>query len=84
MIIRFCSFLLLLVFCAPFSADARPQRPAKQLFGYVLEGAKMKPRPIGFYTKGCMAGGKQLAKTGPAWQAMRLSRNRNWGTADTG
>ena len=79
MIIRFCSFLLLLVFLAPFSADARPQRPAKQLFGYVLEAAKMKPRPIGFYTKGCMAGGMQLPKTGTAWQAMRLSRNRNWG-----
>ncbi|NNJ66801.1 MAG: penicillin-insensitive murein endopeptidase, partial [Boseongicola sp.] len=29
--------------------------------------------------KGCLAGGVQLAETGPTWQAMRLSRNRNWG-----
>ena len=54
-------------------------RPARELFGYTLKAAPMKPRPIGFYTRGCLAGGEQLPKTGEAWQAMRLSRNRNWG-----
>ena len=39
----------------------------------------MKARAIGFYAKGCMAGGKALPVDGPAWQVMRLSRNRNWG-----
>ncbi|MCF6198736.1 MAG: penicillin-insensitive murein endopeptidase [Hyphomicrobiaceae bacterium] len=79
MFLRYYTFFLLAFLFVPSLADARPQRPAKQLFGYVLEAAKMKPRSIGFYTKGCMAGGVQLPKTGPAWQAMRLSRNRNWG-----
>ena len=53
--------------------------PAKRLFGFVLEGAPLKARAIGYYTRGCLAGGKALPVNGPAWQAMRLSRNRNWG-----
>ena len=32
----------------------------------------------GGYASGCIAGAVPLAETGPAWQAMRLSRNRNW------
>ncbi len=79
MLFRFFTVALLSVLVLPFSADARAQKPAKQLFGHADGPAKMKPRPIGSYAKGCLAGGKQLAKTGPAWQAMRLSRNRNWG-----
>ena len=53
--------------------------PAKKLFGFVVKNADMKARTIGFYTRGCLAGGIALAVDGPAWQAMRLSRNRNWG-----
>ena len=34
---------------------------------------------IGFYAGGCLAGGMALPIDGPAWQVMRLSRNRNWG-----
>ena len=54
--------------------------PAKKVFG----GQKgpttsLKARAIGSYAKGCMAGGKALEVDGPAWQVMRLSRNRNWG-----
>ncbi len=33
----------------------------------------------GRYARGCLAGAMQLPETGPGWQAMRLSRNRNWG-----
>ncbi|MCP4933918.1 MAG: penicillin-insensitive murein endopeptidase [bacterium] len=76
---RFLAVAFLAVLFLPAGAEARSPKAAKQLFGHVNGPAKMKPRPIGFYTKGCLAGGKQLAKTGPAWQAMRLSRNRNWG-----
>ena len=79
MFIRFFIGAFLSILILPSNADARQQRPAKHLFGHADGAAKMKPRPIGFYTKGCLAGGEQLAKTGPAWQAMRLSRNRNWG-----
>ncbi len=53
--------------------------PAKELFGAVKEPAKLATRSIGFYAKGCLAGGQPLPVNGPAWQAMRLSRNRNWG-----
>ncbi|MCP5084123.1 MAG: penicillin-insensitive murein endopeptidase [Alphaproteobacteria bacterium] len=52
---------------------------AKKLFGAKKDAAKLKPHSYGFYTKGCLAGAEQLEPTGPAWQAMRLSRNRNWG-----
>jgi penicillin-insensitive murein endopeptidase len=34
---------------------------------------------IGSYARGCATGLVQLPETGPTWQAMRLSRNRNWG-----
>src|SRR5262245_41299516 len=53
--------------------------PAKELFGAVKEPAPMPARSIGFYAKGCLAGASALPIDGPAWQAMRLSRNRNWG-----
>jgi penicillin-insensitive murein endopeptidase len=53
--------------------------PAKQLFGHKRDAAPLPPQAIGFYSRGCLAGGEQLEIDGPAWQAMRLSRNRNWG-----
>ena len=52
---------------------------AKQLFGNKPTPADLPAAPWGFYSKGCLAGGVQLPETGPTWQAMRLSRNRNWG-----
>lgn len=53
--------------------------PAKELFGAESRPADLAPRAIGFYSKGCLAGAKELPADGPTWQAMRLSRNRNWG-----
>jgi penicillin-insensitive murein endopeptidase len=53
--------------------------PAKQFFAAVKAPAPMAARSIGFYAKGCLAGAKPLPIDGVAWQAMRLSRNRNWG-----
>jgi len=58
--------------------------PAKELFGAATAPAPLAPRSIGFYSKGCLAGGTALPVTGPGrdgplWQAMRPSRNRNWG-----
>lgn len=60
------------------SAEER-QQPAKHVFGFILDPVPMEARAIGSYARGCLAGGKQLPVNGPAWQAMRLSRNRNWG-----
>ena len=53
--------------------------PAKQLFGKAKSAAALPARAIGFYSRGCLAGARRLAIDGPSWQAMRLSRNRNWG-----
>ncbi|EPX83020.1 penicillin-insensitive murein endopeptidase [Salipiger mucosus] len=53
-------------------------RSAKQLFGAHDNGSPQSSAPYGSYAKGCLAGAEQLPETGPTWQAMRLSRNRNW------
>ncbi|MEQ9692644.1 penicillin-insensitive murein endopeptidase [Shimia sp. SDUM112013] len=56
---------------------------ARQLFGATKQGSAQKAEPFGGYSKGCVAGAVQLPETGPTWQAMRLSRNRNWGYPET-
>ncbi len=81
----FAASVLSLLLAAPAGAadkTAPDTVPAKQLFGKVKASANLKPRAIGFYSKGCLAGAKALPVDGPAWQAMRLSRNRNWGHPD--
>ncbi len=60
-------------------APATAQPMAKELFGAQRAGSGHQSAPFGTYNKGCLAGAAQLAETGPTWQAMRLSRNRNWG-----
>ncbi|MBN8920812.1 MAG: penicillin-insensitive murein endopeptidase [Rhizobiales bacterium] len=64
------------------AAVPRPDAPAKQLFGAKKLPAKMPAHAVGFYAKGCLAGGVALPTTGPTWQVMRLTRNRNWGHPD--
>ncbi len=69
----------------PLPALANPNDPhlaAKELFGRKLKPASLPAKPIGFYAKGCIAGAAPLPIIGPAWQVMRLSRNRNWGHPD--
>jgi penicillin-insensitive murein endopeptidase len=63
-------------------SPAQAQTPAKELFGAATLGSAQKSKAYGSYAKGCLAGAMQLPETGPAWQAMRLSRNRNWGHPD--
>jgi len=63
-------------------ADKRHPPAAKLLFGAVKSAAPLAARSIGFYSRGCLSGAKALPIDGPAWQAMRLSRNRNWGHPD--
>ena len=72
-----CALILALVLSLPLAAEA--QQLAKQQFGAKQEGSSQRAAPYGGYAKGCLAGGVQLPETGPTWQAMRLSRNRNWG-----
>ena len=63
----------------PLADPDSPATPAKELFGRARKAAPMEPDSIGFYSKGCLAGGEALPIDGPAWRVMRLSRNRNWG-----
>ena len=52
---------------------------ARKLFGTKAAGSRQRAEVFGSYARGCLAGGQELAENGPTWQAMRLSRNRNWG-----
>src|SRR5262245_31078030 len=63
----------------PLANPDDPKNPAKELFARKLKPADLQARAIGFYTKGCLAGGVALPINGRTWQVMRLSRNRNWG-----
>lgn len=58
-------------------------RVAKTVFGHIPVPSAQTPEAIGGYAKGCQAGATQLEETGPTWQAMRLSRNRNWAQPTT-
>ncbi len=69
--------LLLIFLLLPSLSFA--QQAAKELFGRKNTASHHQPEAIGTYAKGCVAGAVQLPETGPTWQAMRLSRNRNWG-----
>ncbi|XDA98512.1 penicillin-insensitive murein endopeptidase [Sulfitobacter sp. LCG007] len=65
------------------ASSALANVPAKKLFSAKTTGSEQPPAPYGSYSKGCVAGSMQLAETGPTWQAMRLSRNRNWAHPET-
>ena len=64
------------------SLPAAAEQPAKQIFGAAKLPAALPASPVGFYSKGCLAGGIAIPADGPTWQAMRLSRNRRWGHPD--
>lgn len=77
MLIR-AAFLSLLL-----AAPVQAQSLANQLFGAKDLPSNQDAMPIGSYAKGCGAGLAELPETGPTWQAMRLSRNRNFGQPTT-
>ena len=60
-----------------------PDVKANRLFAAKSQPSRQSPAAIGSYAKGCLAGGEALPESGPTWQAMRLSRNRNWGHPET-
>ena len=69
------ALLLSLLLAAPAQAETL----ANKLFGAMKVPSAEDSMPIGSYAKGCAAGLIVLPETGPTWQAMRLSRNRNYG-----
>jgi penicillin-insensitive murein DD-endopeptidase len=54
-------------------------KPANVLFSEKKLPSLGGAMAIGYYPRGCLQGGIELPITGPAWQVMRVSRNRNWG-----
>ncbi|MCC5992238.1 MAG: penicillin-insensitive murein endopeptidase [Rhodobacteraceae bacterium] len=73
---------LIALILAALPVAAQPQSLANQLFGARQMPSLQEPQAIGSYANGCAAGLVRLPETGPSWQAMRLSRNRNWGHPD--
>jgi len=61
------------------AAHMKESLPAKLLFAAKQLPTIGKAMAIGYYPRGCLAGGVALPTTGPTWQVMRVSRNRNWG-----
>jgi len=72
-------FAGMFVLAAMLAHPACGETLANRLFGAKPVASAQKPAAIGSYARGCGAGMVQLPETGPTWQAMRLSRNRNWG-----
>lgn len=58
---------------------ANAESLANRLFGAKDTPSNQSAMPIGSYARGCAAGLVELPETGPSWQAMRLSRGRNFG-----
>jgi penicillin-insensitive murein endopeptidase len=72
-------FLTVAALAMGLAAPAMSEPLAKDVFGQFRSASQGPAVSIGFYSKGCGQGFVQLPETGPSWQAMRLSRNRNWG-----
>ena len=64
---------------AVMAIPAAAEPLAKDVFGAYRTSNGGPAAAIGGYSRGCASGNVQLPETGPTWQAMRLSRNRNWG-----
>lgn len=70
-------FLLMILLAAPLPAGA--EALANKLFGALSAPSQQDIMPVGSYARGCAAGSVELPESGPTWQAMRLSRGRNFG-----
>lgn len=69
--------VLCLALLVPLPVQA--EKLANKLFGAAENPSAQDAMPIGSYARGCAAGLVELPETGPTWQAMRLSRHRNFG-----
>ena len=76
------ALVLPMVACLALAVPSTAAPLATKLFGRVQVASQQPPEPIGGYSRGCGAGMVELPESGPTWQAMRLSRNRNWGQPD--
>jgi penicillin-insensitive murein endopeptidase len=63
----------------PLANPNSPAVPARELFARKTTPLPGPARSIGSYANGCLEGAVALPITGPAWQVMRVSRDRYWG-----
>jgi penicillin-insensitive murein DD-endopeptidase len=63
----------------PEQENQQNSKAAADLFSEKKLPSFGRPMAVGYYPRGCLQGGIELPTTGPTWQVMRLSRNRNWG-----
>jgi penicillin-insensitive murein DD-endopeptidase len=75
MIRHLLASLLALALAGPAAAQTAPQ-----LFAARGTPSPHPPYSIGQPSRGCLSGAVSLPESGPTWQAMRLSRNHNWGS----
>ena len=63
----------------PDLEKGQSSKPANVLFSEKKLPSLGEAMAIGYYPRGCLQGGVELPTTGPTWQVVRVSRNRNWG-----
>lgn len=78
MIPRLLAILVAVAVASPASAQT-----AGPLFAGKGTPSPHPAHSIGQPARGCLAGAVALPESGPTWQAMRLSRNHNWGNPVT-
>ena len=63
--------------------DPQKRDFAKNIFGKLKKPTKKNSSSIGSYAKGCLHGAQALPFSGPTWQVLHPSRERNWGHPET-
>ncbi|UVK39612.1 penicillin-insensitive murein endopeptidase [Mesorhizobium sp. AR10] len=71
--------LAVLALTGLMAQPAAAEERAKVLFGAKKLPALAAAQSIGFYSRGCFAGGVAIPMDGRNWEVMRPSRNRRWG-----
>lgn len=74
---------LLILLAMALALPAMAEETAATLFAAQDFPSRQDAMAIGTYARGCAAGLVELPETGPTWQAMRLSRHRNFGQPTT-
>ena len=77
--VRVAAAVLLAGLVVALGAGPAGAQPASSAFGAADAPTAGRAVSHGGYARGCLSGAQPLPETGPGWQAMRLSRNRNWG-----
>lgn len=69
--------------CLSLLAPIAQAQTAQSLFAAQPVPTSGPTQSIGQNARGCLSGAQRLPESGPTWQAMRLSRNHDWGNPVT-